>query len=940
MAAIKIEKFLGIAPKVASELLPDGAAQTAHNLQLYSGNLVPYSEPLETDTIPRSGALQTIFGMRASAGASIDWLSWATDVDITTISPTTDDEQRFYYTGDGVPKVTTYALATTGTAPYPLSSYDLGLPLPTTEVTATVVAFTSPTNTFFQRDAGNTGIITTAAAHGLRTGNIVTIRGIAADTTFNVVNTKITVTSTTTFEYYNAGDAVASTANIEATIDLAGQTATRDYVYTWYTPWEEESIASDPSVKIYLKEGQTSIITALPTSAPAGNNLIQGMKLYRTLSTASGSEFYHLSDLWFPINAATVARATNVVTLTLGEHHNLIVGDKFKLAGCTDSTFDITGGVVVSVPTDTSITYAQTAGDVTVKIEDVGVMYHNVAELDDNPARYWGDALVASASYSRDTKVATLVTAAAHLYVTGQVIAITSATDTSYNVAAGVITVTSATAFTYEPDGIPTASWSLTTNVVTIVTSAVHGLTSSDVATISGLTAVGAVDPNAEDKTITVLDTTSFTYPLTDSDVGSTADTGGKVLSDETSVADTGCVLTSFSYADDFDYLNLVDILLSDEYDEPHEDMEGIILAQNNMVAGFFDNQLCFAEPGKPHAWPLKYRRTLEHDIVALGTTAGYLIVFTGAYSYRVHGSDPSTVSISKINTLYPCLSKRSVVDMGYGLLYATYGGLAMWRPDTGLTLATKLIHDWDTWDETTPIDPSTIVGTYFDDKYFGSHSQGSFIFERDEKTGGYYITAGHMFNSAWLDTTDNALYTSSDVFGTIKSWNDSTSPLRSLEWKSKTLVLKDYINVGAARVVADYDITVEDAAAYTAWNTAVVAFNTVIWADSEQLRTLHGPTDYVDSGGVAQNNFASLNTMVIHGDDATHSTRTAPSAYNVTFTLWQNKEFVFSKVLTNSEIFRCPAGYKSDTFEVSVSGIARIRAIHLSEGPDGLRQA
>jgi hypothetical protein len=944
MAAIKIDKFLGAAPKIASEHLPNGAAQIAYNLQLYSGDLIPYSEPLESTTIPRLGELKTIFGMRSVAGAALDWLSWTTDVDITTISPTTDDEQRFYYTGDGVPKVTTYALATTGVAPYPIAFYNLGLPLPTVVATAAVVAFVPSTSASYERDTGNTATITTGAVHGLRTGNIVTVRDFTGTIplTFNVVNARVTVTGTTTFEYYSAGDVVASVADTTATIDLAGATATRDYTYTWLTPWEEESIAADPSEKIFLKEGGTSVVTGLPTAAPSGDNLIQGMKLYRTLSTASGTEFYRLSDLWFPIAGSTVLRATNVVTLTLAVHHNLIVDDKFKLANCADATFDIVDGVVLSVPDDHTITYAQTAGDVGVKAQGTAILYHNVAELPANETRYWGDANIASVSYSRDTKVVTFVTSTAHHFVTGQSLAISGCTDVSFNAAAGVITVVDATSFTYEPDGIATASWSRDgANVVTLVTSAVHGLTTGDVTTISGLT-VGATDPNGTDVTITVTNTTTFTYANTAATVVSTADTGGKVLSDEASAADTGAVLVNFSYADDFDFLNLVDILLTDEYDEPNAAMQGLIVGQNNLVAGFFDNQLCFAEPGKPHAWPIKYRRTFEYDIVALADVSGSLIVLTGTHCFRVNGSDPSTLAIAKIDTLYPCLSKRSVVNMGYGLLYATYGGLAMWRPDTGLTLATKLLHNWDTWDETNNIDPATIVGTYFDDQYFGAHDSGSFIFERDEKVGGYYVTAGHKFNSAWLDVSDSSLYTSSDLTGTVDVWNSSDAIKRPMEWKSKTLVIKDYINIGAARVVADYAVTAEDIAAYATWNDAVVAYNAAIWVDSEQLGTVNGPTDYLDAAGVAINNFGELNSTVVHGawGELVRSRRTAPSTYSITFQLWQNKELVFTQILTNSKIFRCPAGYKSDTFEVSVAGVARIRAIHLSETPDGLRKA
>jgi hypothetical protein len=946
MAAIKLQKFLGAAPKVSSELLPDGAGQIAYNLQLYSGDLLPYSEPAVIDSVPRLGALQTLHGLRASAGASIDWLTWLVDVDIITVSDSSDDEQRFYYTGDGVPKVSTYALATAGSEPYPGASnsfYDLGLPLPTTTPTTTAASFSALTTSHYERDAGNTAIIYFSSAHGLRDGNVITVRAFTGSPAeeFNVTNTRITVTSTTTFEYYNAGSAVSKTADTNGRVDLAGGTITRDYTYTWFTPWSEESVGATPSDTLYIKEGQQVTVSGLPTAAPAGDNFIRGMKLYRTLSSASGTEFYHLSTLWFPQVATTGALTSNVVTMTFASHHNLIVDDRFKIAKSTDSTFDITDGVVLSVVDDLTITYAVTAGDIAEKAETTATLYHDVAELSTDTARYWGDDSIEPTLVERNTSVVSLTTAAAHGLLVNQNITVSGMADSSYDEPTEVVitAVGSTTTLSYTSlGGIAVSTVARTSNVVTVVTAAAHGFSTSDVVTMKLMTDSTF---NSEDETITVTDATTFTYAQTDSDVSTQADTTGRCQRDDSSTADTTGFISHDSYTDDFDFLNLVDILVSDDYDAPHADMIGLTLAQNNMVAGFFDNQLCFAEPGKPWAWPLAYRVTFEYDIVAIEVVGGFLVVLTDEYAYRVAGNDPLTLSVSRIDTPYPCLSKRSVVNMGYGVMYATYGGLALWNP-TGISLATKFIHDWDTWDD--GIDPSTIVGHFFDDKYFGAYTGGSFIFERNEKVGGYYVTAGHQFNSAWTDVTTNALYTASDALGNITQWGSSTWPLRPMEWKSKTIVTKDYINIGAARVVADYTITAEDAAAYTTYNDSIVAFNTAVWAESEQLGGVNGPTDYVGTDGVAVNNFASFNTQTVNGPSSlgamVRTTRTAPSSYAVVFSLWQDKNLVFSQTISDDSIFRCPAGYKADTFEVSVASSARVRAIHLGETPDGLRKA
>ena len=154
------------------------------------------------------------------------------------------------------------------------------------------------------------------------------------------------------------------------------------------------------------------------------------------------------------------------------------------------------------------------------------------------------------------------------------------------------------------------------------------------------------------------------------------------------------------------------------------------------------------------------------------------------------------------------------------------------------------------------------------------------------------------------------------------------------MEWKSKTVVTQDYINLGAARIIADYTVTTEDAAAYTTYNNAVPAYNTAIWAESQQLGAVNGPTDYTGTDGVEVNNFGGFNTGIVNGPSGlsalVRSIRTVPSAYSVVFKLFQNKSLVYTQTITDDSIFRCPSGYKPDTFEVSVASAARVRAIHL----------
>jgi len=808
MAAVKIVNFLGTAPKISPELLPNTASQTANNCKLYSGDLIPYPQPVVVANTNRTGTIKTLFALRDPDTDALKWLSWLTDVDIAVASANEDGEQRFYYTGDGAPKVSTYELATTGAPPYPISYYDLGLPVPpdSAQLTTSASTFTQKTSSTVARDAGNIVTLVTSTAHGLRTGNTITVSGFsyrngtysqsgttitvtinnhglsngasitldftsgtATDGTFtisgvttntftvtatasastsgdvkwdirgfNAVNVECTVVDSTTLTYFSPGPQNATTTISDGKVDLGGLTQARSYVFTWMTPWEEESIASKPSANLYIKEGVTVTVSNLPTAKPTGNNFVRGVRLYRTLASASGTEYYRLATLWFPTALSRVERTSNVSKVTLLYPHNLAIDDRFKISGCTDATFDITGGIVTDVIDAYTFEYAQTASNVADTAVAAGTLYHDVSE--DPPtstARYWGDG--------------------------------------------------------------------------------------------------------------------------------------------------------SYNFTDDFDSRSLFDILGSDEYDAPPEELKGLTSAQNNILVGFVGNQLFFSEPGVPHAWPAKYAVTLPYDIVGIAAISGSMLVTTESYPYIVSGSDPAAgMSVSRIDALYPCLNAKSMVTMGYGIVYSTHDGLAVFSPGGGPNIITKLLYNNDTWD--VALDPATVIAEYYGDNYVASHSTGGLVFERDEKVGGFFVDTDYTFTASWYDPIEGKLYYVSGTNGDIYEWNDLTQPAVTQTWKSKVINTKDMINMGAARIVADYGDTTE------VWNETTTTWN------------------------------------------ATTDTWDAPDA--LTFKLWVDKDLIYTTIVNDDLTFRLPTGYRSDTFEIEVSGNIRVRAVHLGETPLSLREA
>lgn len=741
--AYKIERFYGTAPKVSPELLPDTVAQVAQNMDISSGDLQAYRQPQPVTTLDKPGTIKTIYPMSDGAGG-YKWLHWTTDVDVATAQVENANDQRIYYTGDGVPKVTNYALATSG-AQFPTQSYNLGLPIPTAVPACAATAFSQKTSVSRARDAGGTATIV-ATAHGLRTGNYVTTTSFNG-TGYNLVNSPVTVIDANTFTYFTFGAVETTTADTAGRIDLAGVVTPRTYVYTYYTAWEEESMPSEPTPEVFVKEGQVCTVTGLPTSWTHGTGYQEtGMKVrvYRSVASTSGTEYYRVGE--FPLVSPT------------------------------------------------SGTYSRTGNTITVTMTAHGLVDDDYVTLD---------------------------------FTTG------TATDGGYR-------VTKLTADTFT------------------VTDIASGATSGNVTRTAG------------------------------------------TFIDNINVADLDADL----------------VLESTDYAPPEPNMKGLLAIHNGMVVGFFGKTICFCEPNKPHAWPVEYQKQIDTEIVGIGTFGTTILVLTDRTPWRLDGNNPTAISMTRTDFVLPCLSKRSIVNIGFGVMWSSIGGLAVYSSSIiGTDYLTKNVHSWNSWPQS--VTPTALVGQYYRGRYFGSDGANSFIFERNDQVGGHLVTTEATFSAARYIPSTDAFYYVKD--STVYLWNSPAMGPLVLDWKSKVFTTKGYVNLGAARVIADYS-TPEGEQALQEVNEAILVSNQAMMAAGTEGGSLGW--DDIGELGVAESHLAP---------------QQLPD-YTATFQLYVNKQLVFTKVCTSDAMFRMPTGYRADTFEIRVATTARVRAIHLAETPSGLK--
>ncbi|MGY8872229.1 MAG: hypothetical protein ACKVJE_17470 [Pseudomonadales bacterium] len=206
-------------------------------------------------------------------------------------------------------------------------------------------------------------------------------------------------------------------------------------------------------------------------------------------------------------------------------------------------------------------------------------------------------------------------------------------------------------------------------------------------------------------------------------------------------------------YRDSVGTSQLLLTAVSIEWDIPNPAMIGLSLVPGGGLAGFFDNVLCFSEPGYPHAWPIAYRITLPDDIVGIAVSAVGIVVCTKGMPWLVVGSTPSAMDAVKIETPQACVSKRSIVDMGDYVIYASPDGLVAIGAG-GADIITKNVLDRDVWKAGKP---ESLHAYRESDRYVGfyknSETQSSFAFSAER---GFELMSGWAsaaFYDAQLDT-------------------------------------------------------------------------------------------------------------------------------------------------------------------------------------------
>jgi hypothetical protein len=262
--------------------------------------------------------------------------------------------------------------------------------------------------------------------------------------------------------------------------------------------------------------------------------------------------------------------------------------------------------------------------------------------------------------------------------------------------------------------------------------------------------------------------------------------------------------LAQASFADSTDAANLQEVVETWDWIPPPADMIGLKLMANGIGMGFKGNTIYPSEPFVLYAYPVAYRIATEYPIVGLGAFGQSMFVGTKGNPYVIQGTDPASLTMTKLEAKQACVSKRSIVEMGGGVIYASPDGLC--RVDqSGLSILTSGIMSRDDWQA---FKPESIHAYELDTRYFAFYDtgseQGCLVFDF---AGQVTFTRLNMYATAGFnDRQRDALYLAYND-KVVKFDYGSTN--MQMTWKSKRFRMPFPLNLGAAKLGAEvYPVT------------------------------------------------------------------------------------------------------------------------------------
>lgn len=383
------------------------------------------------------------------------------------------------------------------------------------------------------------------------------------------------------------------------------------------------------------------------------------------------------------------------------------------------------------------------------------------------------------------------------------------------------------------------------------------------------------------------------------------------------------------------------------EWLPPPTTMKGLVLGHNGIMAGYYDNFVCFSEPYQPEAWPIRYQYAVANRILAVIPFGQSFIVATEGSPEIFTGQHPRSMARPKVDRPdMSCASSRSALSTPFGAMIATQNGYAVIGNGMPEHLTDSLIGS-KRWRSL--FNPPSMIGAYWEDRlvmfYDGESSKKGLIYDRQTKQ--LTSIGGVEMSCLFSDPQTNKLYVG--LADGVYEWDADPVNMMQGDYLTRVVTLPKPKNFSAYRVDADYEVLGGDFANEQAQIALDQATNAATLAQlparsynkPDRIFMATGapfPTGYYMKRLVGDANtwapgpngcvMPTAGSLLIGGKYTTYVGRGLVfqwQAFNEKTGLMQLRK---SKTLTDRKMKRLPDGYLSDKVAVRISGNIPVHTI------------
>ena len=259
-------------------------------------------------------------------------------------------------------------------------------------------------------------------------------------------------------------------------------------------------------------------------------------------------------------------------------------------------------------------------------------------------------------------------------------------------------------------------------------------------------------------------------------------------------------------FVDDVVPEKIGELMPSQEWTAPVIGMFGLMAMPNGYLIAFKGNTAYACEAYQPHAWPDRYRKTCENEIYGAAAMGQSAVIATSGRPYLATGSDPASLTLQDLPIDAPCLSSKSIVSVGAGVVYATHDGLALITPSSARIITQNILskQQWAAlWN-------NFVTAGFHDGRYFALSTSGSFpsFSMRINEDGDLQYTTydGLLGYTTAVDTSNDSLcFIGPDLSGTYRRLMrlDAGLNFHNYVWTSKVFTLAAPANFACVQIMA-----------------------------------------------------------------------------------------------------------------------------------------